>query len=211
MADPTLTGAGEALWQATDAIYRSGVPLMTRVLPKNEPLKAWAHCPPRDVVNGLWQARWFYHCHSPDDKKRGEHGHFHLFLGRRGFSKHVLPLIAPPTGRRPRPSVVHIAALSIDHNGLPTGWSVTNRWVTDEWLYPSAAIISKARELDFCGDNGDPLVNAWLGTMLHASHDTLSALLFERDRILLHRDPAGENRAIETVAQAPVDMNALIQ
>lgn len=211
MADPTLSSAGEALWQATDAIYRSGIPLMTRVLPVNGPLKAWAHCPPRDVVNGLWQARWFYHCHSRDNKKRREHGHFHLFLGRQSFSKQLRPLIAPPKARRPRPSVVHIAALSIDHHGLPTGWCVTNRWVTDEWLYPSAAVIAKARNLDFCGDNGDPLVNAWLGSMMRASYDTIALLLSERDRILLRRDPTGENRDVEIVTEAPVDIDALLR
>jgi hypothetical protein len=200
----------EALWQATLAIHRSGIPLMSRILPDQGELKSWQHYPPRDVVNGIWRARWFYHCHNPDDRTGGEHGHFHFFLGRPAFSRRVRPLAVPPQGRKPRPSIVHIAALSIDFDGLPVSWFVTDRWVTDEWLYPAQAISEKLGQISFSGDDGDRLVNDWLGAMIRASRTTIGALLAERDRILALRDPSGEAREIEIVAQEPIDFDLLL-
>ncbi len=207
---PHLPVPGDKLWQATVAIHRSGIPLMSRILPEDGKAKAWQRYPPHDVVNGAWQARWFYHSHNPDDRTGQEHGHFHFFLGRQAFSRKIRPLVVPPHSRKPRPSIVHIAALSIDFDGLPTGWFVTNRWVTDEWLYPAAAITGKIAQIGFSGADGDPLVNDWLGAILRASHGTIAALLAERDCVLAKSDPAGENRTIEIVAQAPIDLDSLL-
>ncbi len=204
------TSTGDALWQAMLAIHRSGIPLMSRILPDGQQPEAWQHYPRCDVVNGKWGARWFYHCHNPGDRTDNEHGHFHFFLGRKAFSRTVRPLARPPQGRRPRPSLVHIAALSIDFNGLPTSWFVTNRWVTDEWLYPAEAISAKLDRLSFSGADGDPMVNDWLGAMLQASLDRIAALLAQRDVILAKRDPACEDRAIEVVAKAPIDLESLL-
>lgn len=202
--------AGEALWQATLTIHRSGIPLMSRILPDDGELKSWQHYPPCDVVTGLWRARWFYHCHDAADRTGDEHGHFHFFLGRQAFSRKVRPLAKPPQGRKPRPSIVHIASLSIDFDGLPTSWFVTNRWVTDEWLYPAEAIVSKLPQISFSDNDGDPLVNEWLGAIMRASQNTIAALLAERDLILALRDPAGECRDLEVIAQTPIDFDLLL-
>lgn len=198
------------MWRATAALFSTGLPLMARVLPTTGPVDAWAHYPPGDVVNGPLQARWFYHSHNPGDRVAAEHGHFHLFVGRRAFSRRVQPLIAPPAGRRPRPALVHIAGLAIDRRGVPLAWLAPNRWVTDEWLYPAAAIVALIPRLSFDGPQGDPLVNRWLAEMLRASQRPIAAMLERRDHGLIHLDPSGEDRAIEIVAQAGIDLDALI-
>lgn len=201
---------GAALWRATAALHSAGTPLMARVLPACGPVMAWRHYPARDVVNGPWQARWFYHSHNPGDRAREEHGHFHLFVGRGALRRRSAPLIAPPAGRRPRPSLVHVAALAIDRDGLPRRWFAPNRWVTDEWMYPAVAIAARIDGLSFAGGQGDPLVNDWLDAMLHASRDPIVAMLERRDALLMARDPAGEDPAIEIAAAAEIDLDTLL-
>lgn len=183
---------------------------MARILPTDEAPVAWQHYPPCDVVNGDWQARWYYHSHRDHGGPQPEHGHFHCFLGRAAFARRMCPLIAPPLGRRPRPSVVHIASLSMGFNGLPLAWSVTNRWVTDEWMYSADDITPKIPGISFAGNNGDPLVNQWLTAILRASRGPVARLLAERDDHLLRLDPAGEDRSIETIAHAPIDIDDLL-
>jgi hypothetical protein len=200
----------DALWWATSAIHDSGKSLMARILPEGEPAVKWEHYPPRDVVNGQWQARWYYHSHRDEIGTGPEHGHFHCFLGRGAFSSRTRPLISPPLRRRPRPSAVHIASLSIGFDGLPLAWTATNRWVTDEWMYPADAIIAKLPRISFVGNNGDPMVNQWLTAMLRASRGPVTRLLAERDDHLLRSDPAGEDRCIEIAAVAPIDIDDLL-
>ena len=206
----TATRPAEALWTATAAIHESGVSLMERILPADEPAMAWQHYPSCDVVNGEWQARWYYHSHREHIGDRPEHGHFHCFLGRGAFARQIRPLIAPPLGRRPRPSTVHIASLSIGFDGLPLAWSATNRWVTDEWMYPADAIIDKLPNVSFVGRNGDPLINEWLSAMLRASRKPLARLLRERDDHLARLDPAGEDRATDIVSHIPIVIDDLL-
>jgi len=184
---------------------------MARILPTDEPPVAWQHYPSCDVVNGRWQARWYYHSHRGHIGDQPEHGHFHCFLGRGAFSRQVHPLIAPPQGRRPRPSVVHIASLSIGFDGLPLAWSATNRWVTDEWMYPAAAIAAKLLNVSFAGPKGDPLVNDWLSALLCASSGLLARLLAERDEILARLDPTGEDRSIEIAYHIPIVIDDLLE
>lgn len=186
------------------------MPLMARILPRDGQPDAWQHYPPHDVVNGEWRARWYYHCHAPGDRPEGEHGHFHCFIGRQAFSRGIRPLIAPPDGRKPRPSLVHIAALAIGTDGLPLAWSATNRWLTDEWLYPASAISEKIPQISFAGDQGDPLVNDWITAILRASHSLLAELLAWRDDYLLQHDPTGENYEVENVARMPINLDWLL-
>lgn len=206
-----MAGAADALWRATVALHQSGRTLMQRVLPAPSEFTAWQHYPFGDVVNGPWRARWYYHAHGSETANQVEHGHFHLFVGRQAFSRSVRPSIVPPDRRRPRPSAVHIAALSVGLDGLPLAWFATNRWVTDEWLYPAGEVARRIPDITFAGDNGDPLVNDWLTAMLHASQAPLAALLAERDALLAGNDPAGENRAMEIVAQLPIDLDLLLR
>lgn len=206
-----MTGAADALWRATVALHESGRPLMQRVLPARGEFAAWQHYPVGGVVNGPWQARWYYHAHARESAEHTEHGHFHLFVGRKAFPRAVRPAIIPPDRRRPRPSAVHLGALSIGLDGLPLAWFATNRWVTDEWLYPAGEVARRIPDITFAGDDGDPLVNDWLTAMLHASRASLAALLAERDALLLAHDPAGEDRAVEVVAQSPIDLDLLLR
>ncbi len=149
-------------------MFAGGQPLMNRILPSAEPAELWQHYPPDDVVNGTAGSRYFYHCHPPAERSEGEHGHFHLFLDTSVMPDSVDPIIAPPaaTSDEPRADVVHIGALAISTEGLPLCWFTTNRWVTDEWIYPAEAVIDQLAQFDLRGPDGDPLVNDWLTAMV---------------------------------------------
>jgi hypothetical protein len=201
----------DLLMSSTAAMFAGGQPLMNRVLPADKPAEVWHHYPPDDVVNGSAGSRYFYHCHPPAERSDGEHGHFHLFLDKSAMAPGCGPLIAPPATDtdEPRADVVHIAALSISTEGLPLSWFTTNRWVTDEWVYPAEAVIAHLGRFDLRGPDGDPLVNDWLTAMVGLCRGDIASLLSERDRALAARDPTGEDRSVEVTSLKPIALDEL--
>ncbi|APG63739.1 hypothetical protein LPB140_09085 [Sphingorhabdus lutea] len=200
--------AAEFLMDSSVAMHESAMPLMHRIVPDD--VLIWNHYPEIDVVNGVAGSRFFYHCHPPEDRDGEEHGHFHFFIDKKSMDSDFNPLIAAPEITGKRAEVVHIAALSMDYNGLPIKWFTTNRWVTDESLYPAENIISKMALFDLRGLNGDPLVNIWLTAMLRLSQNIIANLLRERDEILMQKDPSGEDRNVEILSHARVDLSSLL-
>lgn len=187
-------------------MHRNGRVLMQRVLPISGVAEAWRHYPADDIVDPSSGARVFYHAHLRASDADHLHGHFHFFLARSAMARGIKPLRMPPADQRPRPSVVHIAALGIDDAGLPVQWFTTNRWVTNEWLYPADAILTKLRPGLFANAAGDPLVNRWLDAALTLATPLLAGLLHERDDKLREQVIDGEDRAVEIVSSQPWDL-----
>lgn len=201
----------ELLMSSTAAMFADGQPLMNRVLPADAPAEVWAHYPAGDVVNGAAGSRYFYHCHPPAERSEGEHGHFHLFFDKSAIRAGTAPMIAPPAvgSGEPRADVVHIGALAISTDGLPLCWFTTNRWVTDEWLYPAEAVIAQLARFDLRGPDGDPLVNDWLTAMVGLCRADLADLLTERDGVLRARDLTGEDRTVEVTSLKLINLEEL--
>lgn len=198
------------LLEATLAIAGHGGGLMAMLLPDGAAPQRWCHYPPRDSVDRISGARYYYHSHEPGDRAADEHGHFHIFLARRALPRRTRPLLAPPAGRRPRTSTVHVAGLSIGHDGLPLRWFTTNRWVTGEYLYPAATIAPLLDSFSLATADGPPLLDRWLAALVRASATRLTALLAERDLRLASAGLDGEDRAIEVAASVPVELDALL-
>lgn len=192
-------------------MFAGGRPLMNRILPAAEAAQLWQHYPANDVVNGAAGSRYFYHCHPPAERSDGEHGHFHLFLDKSAVPADAQPIIAPPTPKtdEPRADVVHIGALAISTEGLPLCWFTTNRWVTDEWIYPASAVIAQLARFDLRGPDGDPLVNDWLTAMVGLSRGDLAELLRQRDAVLEAGDMTGEDRSVEITSMMPIALERL--
>ena len=200
----------EMLMDASMRMHEQGVPLMRRVVPADQEIRLWSHYPENDVVNGDLGCRYFYHCHPEEEREFGEHGHFHIFLSKAAMAKSHAPLIPAPKSKAKRADVVHIAALSVDTNGLPVRWFTVNRWVTDEWLYPAPGIIALLPQFNLAGSNGDPLVNDWITAMVQLSRPHIADLLTQRDIELALRDPSGEDRASEILSLSAIDLETLL-
>lgn len=172
--------AGRTVIETIMAMAQDARPLMQRVLPDND-VHFWAHYPDDDARDEDTRSRWYYHVHAPGDRDPGEHGHFHLFLHRTQIDSSARMVVQPAEGEDAAAHVTHIAGLSIDHQGIPVAWFTTNRWVTDEFMYPAQTIID---HLDrYCVDNTpeDHQVNRFLTAMVALYRDELAAMLLARD------------------------------
>jgi hypothetical protein len=206
--------AAEALISATLAVAEAGKPLMLRVVPADGDFLAWDHYPAEDAVDARSGARWFYHAHGPGERDAGEHGHFHLFLDRKSFSDVRLePLAGPPGGASSGADIVHLIAIAIDLDGLPTRIFTVNRWVTDEWLYAAGEIQEKLGSFDLSSATGDLLVNGWLTAAAAFFRPEIETALQLRDaeiaRWQLSDDPF-EDRSREILSSLPIDINAAV-
>ncbi len=199
----------QALIDALVAMHADGTPLMQRVLPADTEPEQWAHYPPDDAVSPATRSRYFYHCHPPEDRDADEHGHFHLFLPLSLFDESDCKS-APPDDGEKRAQVVHLIAISIDRQGLPLRLFTTNRWVADEWLFSADSIARHIDQFDLEGADGDPLVNGWLTACVALSRAAILALLDKRDAVLMAKNWPGEDRSLEVVSSAELDLQTIL-
>lgn len=205
----TRNDAAAMLIDATLAMAHEGVPLMRRILPADAPQHLWDHYPEGDVV-APGGARYFYHSHPADARGINEQGHFHLFLPRAAMPCPAAPRLAPPDPDAAAHHAVHLIALSVDTAGVPARLFTTNRWVTDEWLFDADSIIAAIARVDLRGAPGDRHVNAWLTAAVALARPLIADLLVARDAALATRDPSGEDRTVEILSAATLDLQALL-
>ena len=206
--------AAKAVIETITAMAHEGVPLMLRVLPPGE-VRFWEHYPENDARDVRTRSRWYYHVHTPGERDPDEHGHFHLFLHRTQLDDPAAYAVAPPTGEDALAHVTHVAGLSISHAGIPIAWFATNRWVTDEFLYPAPTMIAHLGRYDVDETAEDPLVNRLLTAMIALYRGELEDLLRARDLALADLVKAEGLAAYEighaVLARIPIDLDAKIE
>ena len=173
--------AAEIVIETIMQMVQEGRPLMQRVLPEGEQPVFWEHYPDNDARDVKNLGRWYYHVHPAGDRDKDEHGHFHLFLHRTQLDDDSGEWSEPANKSEKRANVVHIAGLSIDHSGIPRSWFVTNRWVTDEWLYPSQKVIDHLLLYNVDDTAEDRIVNRFLTAMVAMYRGEIADLLKKRD------------------------------
>jgi hypothetical protein len=202
--------AAHSLVKTTVAMHQSGIPLMRRVLPPEMDAILWEHYPENDAVSPHNGSRYFYHCHPVEERGAGEHGHFHLFLPKQAMAQSGKVKCAPADPEADRADVVHLAAISVSPDGLPISMFTVNRWVCDEWLFSHSDIMAAIDRFDLTDADGDPLVNSWLTAMVQVAKPVIDQLLVERDERLAAANWDGEDRALEVISMAPIDLQALV-
>ncbi|HAU22012.1 MAG TPA: hypothetical protein DCS24_05350 [Erythrobacter sp.] len=208
--------AAQVVIETITAMAGEGRPLMQRVLPE-EDVHFWKHYPEKDARDRDTKSRWYYHVHAPGQRDEDEHGHFHLFLHRTQLPEGLEPQVWPPQGEDAKAHVTHIAGLSINHQGIPRAWFMTNRFVTNEFLYPADVMIENLS--DYMVDNTaeDSLVNRFVTAMVALYREEIAELLVERDAALAdlvqEHGVAGYEKAsgAEVLAQIPIDLDAKIK
>lgn len=206
--------AASVVIETITAMAAEGRPMMQRVLPPDEVL-FWEHYPDNDARDARTRSRWYYHVHAPGDRDPAEHGHFHLFLHRTQLDDPAACICAPAAGEDAPAHVTHLAGLSINHSGLPIAWFATNRWVTDEFLYPAATMAAHLDRYDVDQTEEDPLVNRLLTAMVALYRNELAELLQTRDRAMQPLLEAQGEKAYEAgnavLALIPIDLDAKIE
>jgi hypothetical protein len=136
----------------------------------------------------------YYHSHPEPWLRPDEHGHFHFFIRQ---------------CNERQTDWAHVAALSMDTEGQPRQWIMTNRWVTGgDWLFADDLYACLHRVMMI--DSGHvSLLEAWLYYVLKIFLPDLKHLLRCRDEMA---DTAGlDNREQYDLAQMPVDMLSRLQ
>lgn len=194
-----------------------GRPLMKRVLPEDGEVHFWQHYPKKDARDRDTRSRWYYHVHAPGDRDADEHGHFHLFLHRTQLPEGSVPTVMPPEGEDAKAHVTHIAGLSINHQGIPRAWFVTNRFITNEFLYPADVMIAHLPDYMVDNTQEDSLVNRFVTAMVALYRDEIAELLRLRDvrqaeLVAEHGATAYEKESgVDLLASIPIDLDAKIE
>lgn len=191
-------------------------PLMLRVIPEDG-ATFWTHYPKADARSASCKSRWYYHVHAPGDRDEDEHGHFHLFLHRTQLAEGLEPKVWPPQGEDAKAHVTHLIGLSINTLGIPRAWFATNRFVTNEFLYPADVMIEHLLDFNVDDTKEDDLVNRFVTAMVALYREEIAELLEQRDArqaelvAELGEETAYEKASgVDVLAQIPIDLDAKI-
>jgi len=143
------------------------------------------------------QWRVFYHRHETRPMHADEHGHLHIFtdIGDQDWA--------------------HVVGLSIDAEGQPLQWFMTNRWVTDGPWLNHENLLQQFEALEPGMDDG--LVGNWLTVLLQLYSDTLFGLLEKRDARMQKKAEGREmsvmldDRDVYMLATQSIDLQSMLE
>ncbi len=206
--------AGDEMLAVLEQAAAQNYHILSSVLSHEEELsfEEWAHYPAGDVHDHTQGAIWFYHAHSAEEgeiRPWNEHGHFHLFLYTEHFPEGVKPVALPEDPDLNKGGLVHLVAVSFNHQALPIRIFTTNRWVSDEWMY-SAETIMPLLERFVIHQNEYSLTSRWLIALLKLYRPQVEWALKARDHMIENRQEVGqsffENEEIEVLSAVNFDL-----
>jgi hypothetical protein len=206
--DPTaferMANAAETVLTIQEALSNEPLSLLGELLRDEAegPIRAWTHYPDADCRDPQSGAMFYYHAHDPDEWKRDEHGHFHLFFR--------------PQADGP---FTHIMALSMNARGLPVGLFATNGWVTDETMQSADRVLQRL-DAGWEINRARPswLVAQWLNAMVNLLRPHADALLRQRDRVIAtggsmdeETNPILMDRNTHVLGELPLELPAILR
>lgn len=202
-APASLEAAAREALAVPMAYARRGTSLAQAALAGAHEFREMAHHPRRDVSDAQAGTRFYYHAHRRDPH---EHGHFHLFAYGLGEP------------HQPGGTVhfAHLAALSLNHQGLPTRWFTTNQWVTGEhWAQADTVLDALGRFRSHTSGRLAPVAR-WLTAMVQLFQPALHTLVTERDAVMarhvaaMGRDAAWADRQLDVLSHTSADLSQRI-
>lgn len=215
---PGLVDAAREVKTCQKVLAKTGDTVLTELMRGQGSVQEWRHYPQGDVYDAEFHAQYYYHCHPSDERRPGEHGHFHTFLRPFGMPPGMRPA-AVAGGRVPlgdNDALSHLVGISVSATGEVTRLFTTNRWVTGETWYRADDVITM---LDcFTVDHARPSwpLNRWITGILRLFKPRIADLLRERDAVVERwraENPGRdvfEDRALEVPSEIPVDADAMI-
>jgi hypothetical protein len=181
----------------------------------------WRHYPEDDVIDHAGGYQYFYHSHSPQDRKSSEeHGHFHLFA-RMDKGVHCIDEQAEQRflmrlgGKPVRACTASLLCISIDSRGVPTDLFTTNRWVAGDHLLSAESTLRLIAGFRI-KEAGPPLVNRWIAAMTQIFWPQIEELLVSRDRMLARqakrrrRSGLLDDEELEILSSIPIDIDTQV-
>lgn len=182
LSDATIlamhAAAGEAS-AAMHAAHRANSNVVWDFLRFEKEVAPERHYPDDNAFDPESGSQYYYHMHRP-----GEHGHFHCFIMHDGLPETAEPVpdqdlhLRDPGFTDP---FAHLIAISMDEFGHPKGLFTTNRWVTQEVIYPADQIIALLDR--FRIDHTFPAwsTNRWLTAMIVLFRPQIESLIRARE------------------------------
>lgn len=140
----------------------------------------WRHYPNRDATDYGSGYAFYYHAHSRNEMREGEHGHFHLFKRDRQYPGNFF----------------HLIGIGLDQKGIPARIFTTNQWVTGETMVDAARVTEAMRHFDMVVKGRLAPLAKWLCAFNKLFHVEIEALINARDRKLDELEPIYSRRHI---------------
>jgi len=166
--------AGEEILRWEEILDKTGTNVVKEVIRKQGPLDKFEHYPKNDIIDNETCSQYYYHSH-----RRGEHGHFHVFLHRDGMPETIAVSTSPVTV-----PYAHIVAISMDYRGGAIGLFTTNQWVTGEDWYTAIEVAQMMEHIKI--DHAYPSwpANQWMNAMMRLFYPQIIDLMCERDNVV---------------------------
>ena len=177
------------------------------------------HYPADDFYDFGTGAGFYYHAHTDDPRacpngirQLPEHGHFHLLMNRMAVPKGATPLKRP--GRPIKGwGQCHIAAITMAASGAPCRLFTLNQWPSQEWLYPAPTVTALLDRYGLSDPTQATPAIRWVFAMAALFYPQISALLYERDKLLSTRQPTRPaksifvDRTVEITSMVDIDLD----
>ena len=140
----------------------------------------WQHYPENDVRDKQHASQYFYHAHPGLQRPFTEHGHFHLFV-------HAEELGMRRANPRYSAAPAHLLAVSMNAQGVASGFFLVNRWVTKGPWLNYADCISGLEHFQIKARQSNPQlkqINHFLQALVTLYRAPILALLQQRDQIM---------------------------
>ncbi len=209
--------AGEDVLECHRALAITGDNIVGELIRDVETFYEWDHYPEGDVYDHVTHSQFYYHAH-PQETRKPEHGHFHMFLRPAGMPKGVRPAMVEDfeMPEKEDDALSHLIAISMDKYGVPIRLFTTNRWVTGEVWYDAENV---RRMLDsFLIDHTRPswAVNRWVSGMVRLFRPQIAALIEARDAAVAdwkEKYPdrnVYEDEELEVTSETEIDIDAQV-
>jgi len=165
----------------------------------------WNHYPENDVRDEKNASQYFYHAHPGLQRPFVEHGHFHLFV-------HAEKIGLRRPDPRYSPAPAHLIAVSMDAQGIPSGFFIVNRWVTKGAWLTKAQCEHGLQHFKIQASKGKKEINTFLHSLVQLYRHHISALLEQRDVIMAKLSEQRDRRTvfadqkIEVLCYVPIQL-----
>ncbi|MDI3259531.1 MAG: hypothetical protein QJR02_07525 [Sinobacteraceae bacterium] len=188
-----MRSAGAEVVECMRRLAARGSSVAAELIGGQRPAQAWDHYPSGDAVDPRRRIRYYYHCHGRRPPPLpGEHGHFHLFRE------------SNPSARGSAPTLVHLAALSVDAQGLPIRVFAANRWVTGGAWRSARTLARHLEGFRVRTRRSSVLVDRWLSAVVRLFYPQLCLILERRDARLRRLSTARSRHRVFVDRRIPV-------